>query len=217
VTDGRSIVVYYGDLTVPKNQYFTCNGPPGGMRQQQGGGDVAQYYTLPSSIVLKKRTVADPSDFTVAVSEQAALYNCLVRPTWYTQDLADGIGSTRDIVDKIEHSLAGTCITAGGTSASLHDLFIIGCDTGVELNGAGLSVLANLNIEGNVGVYNHDAGDGVKLQNINVQNFVEQFSGGGSNFRESDCPRITTIAEASGSGHRMTIAYAMSYAVCSEH
>ncbi|HSC17927.1 MAG TPA: hypothetical protein VLC74_03340 [Rhizomicrobium sp.] len=183
MTDGLSVVIYHGNLEIPEKQYFSCNGPPGGMRQQSttNQNDLDLYYRLPSSIVLNVSDSAGSAvPGTVVVDQQASLHHCIVRPTWLNQSLLfdssgnSKINSTHDLVQLIEHNLVGTCVKAGSgspvqaESVNIHDLFIIGCDTGIDVGNAPRGILADLNIEANVPIYNHDNGGGMKLQNISM-------------------------------------------------
>ncbi|HSC18247.1 MAG TPA: hypothetical protein VLC74_04970 [Rhizomicrobium sp.] len=49
-------------------------------------------------------------------------------------------------------------------------------------------------------IYNHDNGGGMKLQNISIHNFLEQFTKGTVKLRESDCP-ITGLATDMSTGY----------------
>lgn len=217
-TDGRSIVVN-GTLNIPTGQYLTCNGPPGGLRDQIAVSGAVPYYTLPNSIVINVGTAASPLSNTIAVARQAAFFNCIVRPTYYAQDILTAISTsatpTRALIDDLEHTVTGSCVTAsdaiaGSEAVDLHDLLVLGCDTGVEIGYSPRAHVADLNIEANVPMYNHDNGGGIKLQNISAHDFVEQMTVG-KNIREIDCP-ITALAN-DGTG-KVKVTYLTQYGDC---
>jgi hypothetical protein len=166
VTDGLSIVVNNGDLDIPKNQYFSCNGPPGASRDQSSTS-TADYWLLPNSIVL------NPA-YTVHREEQSRLSSCIIRPIWY--NYASGSGNTfpANVADTVQmmHQFTGTATTCDGEACNMDNMLIIGFDTCDETTKQ-RSILSNLLEECMVNEWIHDNGGGMKLQNIIVKQYIE--------------------------------------------
>ncbi|HSC19859.1 MAG TPA: hypothetical protein VLC74_13200 [Rhizomicrobium sp.] len=194
VTDGRSIVIAGAasgpkNMHIPQNQYFSCSGPPGGQRNQNAANNSVPYYMLPNSIVLEPGTWSNPSNLSIWRDANSLLDSCFIRPTWYNeytlQTLVLGATlKTRALIDNIEHAFVGTATVCGsnpnnpgstvdGEACSMRDVTCIGFDVCDDSRASPRAVFSDVNYESNVGEFIHNNGGGMKLENANVQNFIE--------------------------------------------
>jgi hypothetical protein len=149
--------------------------------------------------------------FSIVRDANTLFGSCIVRPTWYAQDLffaSPGVLrsdlSTRYIIDNVEHQFAGTATRCGtdpdgnsptdGEACDMRDVLIVGFDVCDDTRNSANAVLSNVKCEGNVGEFIHDQGGGLKLENANVHNFIEagMNDNSGKDFSTAEWP-VTAI------------------------
>src|ERR1051326_4616135 len=165
VTDGRSIVLD-GNIDINEKQYLSCNGPPGGSRDQSFSGST-NYYTLPNSLVLNPV-------HSIRRHANSRLSDCIIRPYWYLQHTSPPYIPPQSVSDTVQmmHQFTGTATTCDGESCNMDNMLIIGFDVCDETTKQ-RSILSNLLEECNVNEWIHDNGGGMKLQNVIVKQYIE--------------------------------------------
>jgi hypothetical protein len=162
VTDGRSIY-FDGNIDIGSDQYLSCNGPPGGSRDQSNLGST-NYYTLPSSLVVNPV-------HSIRRHANSRLSDCVIRPRWYYPQSNMPPTNVAETV-LMMHQFSGTATTCDGESCNMDNMLIIGFDTCDETTKQ-RSILSNLLEECNVNEWIHDNGGGMKLQNAIVKQYIE--------------------------------------------
>ncbi|HTT84082.1 MAG TPA: hypothetical protein VMF67_11415 [Rhizomicrobium sp.] len=179
-TDGIPIVIYQ-NLTIPSGEAVDCGGVPNGyLNQTQNQSGSVYYWQLPNTLVLNPSAT-----ITVGGSgAPASLDSCAIIPTWYAPA---GTGTCSDTetsfnlpalcptdVYLMTNNWSGTAVTCGGAKCGMHNLFIVGFDTGVNIVQATESDLGPFNIEANVPVYVNNNGSGLHVGHVLVKQYLEQ-------------------------------------------